>query len=98
MVHDKAESVHVSQSGEAMSLECQCRGELALRHRSCAEKWSRVKVGVRRHVLFWTRYTSPWVWLLCLLALLQDCHVAHRSGCFACWRCCTTVMWHTGFC
>ncbi len=32
------------QSGEAMSLECQCRGELALRHRSCAEKWSRVKV------------------------------------------------------
>ena len=34
------------QSGEAMSLECQCRGELALRHRSCAEKWSRVKVGI----------------------------------------------------
>ena len=35
------------QSGEAMSLECQCRGELALRHRSCAEKWSRVKVCLR---------------------------------------------------
>lgn len=27
-----------------MSLDCQCRGELALRHRTCAEKWSRVKV------------------------------------------------------
>lgn len=33
-----------AQCGEAMSLDCQCRGELALRHRSCAEKWSRVKV------------------------------------------------------
>ncbi|EIE27490.1 hypothetical protein COCSUDRAFT_45883 [Coccomyxa subellipsoidea C-169] len=31
------------ECGEAMSLDCQCRGELALRHRSCAEKWSRVK-------------------------------------------------------
>lgn len=30
-------------SGEAISLDCQCRGELALRHRSCAIKWSRVK-------------------------------------------------------
>ncbi len=34
----------VLQCGEAMSLDCQCRGELALRHRTCAEKWSRVKV------------------------------------------------------
>ncbi|KAK9815160.1 hypothetical protein WJX73_009205 [Symbiochloris irregularis] len=31
------------ESGEAMQLECQCRGELAMRHRVCAEKWSRVK-------------------------------------------------------
>ncbi|KAK9836250.1 hypothetical protein WJX84_008511, partial [Apatococcus fuscideae] len=31
------------ESGEAMALECQCRGELALRHRSCAIKWTRVK-------------------------------------------------------
>lgn len=61
-----------------MSLECQCRGELALRHRSCAEKWSRVKVGGRRHLLIVTRQTAPWVLLLCLLALLQDCVVAHR--------------------
>ena len=32
------------ESGEAIVLECQCRGELALRHRTCAEKWARVKV------------------------------------------------------
>ncbi|CAD7703497.1 unnamed protein product [Ostreobium quekettii] len=31
------------ESGEAITLECQCRGETALRHRSCAEKWVRVK-------------------------------------------------------
>ena len=31
------------QSGEAISLDCVCRGELALRHRTCAIKWSRVK-------------------------------------------------------
>ena len=31
------------QSGEAISLDCQCRGDLALRHRTCAVKWSRVK-------------------------------------------------------
>jgi hypothetical protein len=31
------------ESGEAIVLECQCRGELALRHRTCAEKWARVK-------------------------------------------------------
>lgn len=31
------------ESGEAMQLDCQCRGELAMRHRICAEKWSRVK-------------------------------------------------------
>ena len=37
--------VHATvQSGEAISLDCQCRGELALRHRTCAEKWARVKV------------------------------------------------------
>lgn len=30
-------------SGEAISLDCKCRGELALRHRACAIKWSRVK-------------------------------------------------------
>ncbi len=33
----------VLQSGEAIALECQCRGELALRHRACAIKWTRVK-------------------------------------------------------
>ena len=32
-----------AQTGEAMSLGCQCRGEMALRHRACAIKWSRVK-------------------------------------------------------
>ena len=32
------------ESGEAIVLECACRGELALRHRTCAEKWARVKV------------------------------------------------------
>jgi len=31
------------ESGEAIVLECQCRGELALRYRTCAEKWARVK-------------------------------------------------------
>lgn len=31
------------QSGKAMSLECGCRGDLALRHRDCAIKWSQVK-------------------------------------------------------
>jgi len=31
------------QSGEAISLDCQCRGDLALRHKACAIKWSRVK-------------------------------------------------------
>lgn len=31
------------ESGDAITLECQCRGETALRHRSCAEKWVRVK-------------------------------------------------------
>jgi hypothetical protein len=30
-------------SGEAISLDCQCRGDLALRHKACAIKWSRVK-------------------------------------------------------
>lgn len=30
-------------SGKAMSLECGCRGDLALRHRDCAIKWSQVK-------------------------------------------------------
>ena len=30
-----------------MRLECSCRGDLALRHRACAEKWSEVK-GDRR--------------------------------------------------
>ena len=30
-------------SGRAISLGCQCRGELALRHKDCAEKWARVK-------------------------------------------------------
>lgn len=34
-------------SGAAMRLECSCRGDLALRHRACAEKWSEVK-GDRR--------------------------------------------------
>eukprot|EP00884_Botryococcus_braunii_P006267 jgi/Botrbrau1/15641/Bobra.4_1s0026.1 len=31
------------ESGEAMQLDCACRGEMAVRHRSCAEKWSKVK-------------------------------------------------------
>ncbi|KAF8071294.1 hypothetical protein HT031_001377 [Scenedesmus sp. PABB004] len=31
------------EAGEAMQLDCRCKGEVALRHRSCAEKWSRVK-------------------------------------------------------
>ena len=30
-------------TGAAMRLECSCRGDLALRHRACAEKWSEVK-------------------------------------------------------
>lgn len=30
-------------SGKAMSLDCGCRGDLALRHRDCAVKWSQVK-------------------------------------------------------
>ena len=32
-----------TQAGEAIQLECECRGDLALRHKSCAEKWARVK-------------------------------------------------------
>lgn len=32
------------QSGEALLLDCACRGEMAVRHRVCAEKWSSVKV------------------------------------------------------
>lgn len=35
--------INAVQSGEAISLDCQCRGDLALRHRACAIKWSRVK-------------------------------------------------------
>ena len=31
------------ESGEAMALECGCRGDLAARHRECAIKWSQVK-------------------------------------------------------
>jgi hypothetical protein len=31
------------ENGEAIVLDCECRGEVAMRHRSCAEKWSRVK-------------------------------------------------------
>lgn len=30
-------------SGRAISLGCKCRGDVALRHRDCAEKWARVK-------------------------------------------------------
>lgn len=30
-------------SGRAISLDCQCRGDLALRHKDCAIKWSQVK-------------------------------------------------------
>ncbi|KAK9815367.1 hypothetical protein WJX72_002353 [[Myrmecia] bisecta] len=30
-------------SGEAIALECNCRGDVAMRHRSCAIKWARVK-------------------------------------------------------
>ena len=33
----------VPQAGEAIQLECDCRGDLALRHNSCAVKWARVK-------------------------------------------------------
>lgn len=32
-----------TQAGEAIQLECECRGDLALRHKTCAEKWARVK-------------------------------------------------------
>jgi len=31
------------ENGEAIVLDCECRGEVAMRHRACAEKWSRVK-------------------------------------------------------
>lgn len=31
------------ETGEAMYLACKCKGEVALRHRQCAEKWSRIK-------------------------------------------------------
>ena len=31
------------QSGKAISLDCKCRGELALRHQECAVQWARVK-------------------------------------------------------
>ncbi len=31
------------QAGEAIQLECECRGDLALRHHSCAVKWAHVK-------------------------------------------------------
>ena len=31
------------ESGEGMTLECGCRGDLAVRHRACAVKWSQVK-------------------------------------------------------
>lgn len=31
------------ESGEAIILDCECRGEMAMRHRACAEKWSQVK-------------------------------------------------------
>lgn len=27
------------ESGEAMSLECECRGDMGLRHKTCASKW-----------------------------------------------------------
>lgn len=30
-------------SGRAISLGCHCRGDLALRHRDCAQKWAQVK-------------------------------------------------------
>ncbi|KAL0028755.1 hypothetical protein WJX79_005101 [Trebouxia sp. C0005] len=31
------------EAGEAIQLECECRGDLALRHHSCAIKWAHVK-------------------------------------------------------
>ena len=31
------------QAGEAIQLECECRGDLALRHNTCAVKWAHVK-------------------------------------------------------
>ncbi|DBA84026.1 hypothetical protein WJX77_003823 [Trebouxia sp. C0004] len=31
------------EAGEAIQLECECRGDLALRHHSCAVKWAHVK-------------------------------------------------------
>lgn len=30
------------QSGRAISLQCNCRGDLALRHKECAIKWAQV--------------------------------------------------------
>lgn len=32
-----------TQTGRAISLECNCRGDLALRHKDCAIKWAEVK-------------------------------------------------------
>ncbi|CAD7703245.1 unnamed protein product [Ostreobium quekettii] len=31
------------KSGGAITLKCQCQGNTALRHRSCAQEWARVK-------------------------------------------------------
>jgi hypothetical protein len=31
------------ESGEAMYLACRCKGEVAVRHRQCAEKWTQIK-------------------------------------------------------
>ena len=36
--------INASQGGEAIVLDCECRGEMAMRHRACAEKWTQVKV------------------------------------------------------
>lgn len=30
------------ENGDAMSLECECKGDMALRHKSCALKWVNV--------------------------------------------------------
>lgn len=34
------------ESGEAMKLDCQCRGDMRLRHKTCASKWVDVSVHI----------------------------------------------------
>ena len=38
-----ADATLLLQSGEAIQLECHCRGDVAMRHHACAVKWAHVK-------------------------------------------------------